>query len=99
MNEVREVLTRKYISSFYRLEQLLKWGQIKIMPNPKSNQVKKISGLIELKDAPIIAGALDCKVDFLITLDRKDFMTVKLKNFLFPMIIATPQEFFQQYWK
>jgi putative PIN family toxin of toxin-antitoxin system len=97
--EVREVISRKYFTNLNKLDLLFEWSKINIVSNPKPSRVKKISNLINLEDAPILAGALDNKADFLITLDRKDFLTPKLKKFSLPTIIVTPQEFFQQYWK
>ena len=73
--------------------------KVNILPNPKPSLVKKMSDLINLEDVPILAGAINHKADFLITLDRKDFMTPKLKKFSLPTIITTLQDFFQQYWK
>ncbi|MEK7208894.1 MAG: hypothetical protein AAB677_01390 [Patescibacteria group bacterium] len=98
-DEVREVITLKYPSNINNINLLLGWSKVKILPNPKPKLVQKIGRLINLEDAPVLAGALDYKVDFLITLDRKDFMTLKLKRFSFPTIIVTPKEFFQQHWE
>ncbi len=98
-DEVREVIKRKYPTNLDRLNLLFNWSKFKIMVNPKVNLVEKVSKLINLEDAPILAGALEQEANFLITLDRKDFMTPKLKKFSLPTIITTPQEFFQQYYK
>ncbi|MEK7621701.1 MAG: putative toxin-antitoxin system toxin component, PIN family [Patescibacteria group bacterium] len=97
-DEVREAFARKYVSTIDKINLLLEWSKINIIPNPKPDFVRKIGNLINLEDAPILAGALGSEVDFLVTLDRKDFMTPKLKKFSLPTIITTPQDFFQQHW-
>lgn len=62
-------------------------------PEKISNQFKS---LIVAKDLPILCSAYQQSVDWLITLDRKDFMTKQLKNAKFNFKIGTPGDYLQQ---
>ncbi len=41
---------------------------------PTKSQIVKVSKIIELKDAPIVAGAIKAKADFLVSFDRKHIL-------------------------
>ncbi len=74
------------------------WGKMGIEKNPSTKTVKTVRDLIHYEDAPILAGALRAKADFLVSLDRGDFFTATLRNVDLPLHIVTPQMFFQEYW-
>ena len=42
--------------------------------SPTKSLVVKVSKVIELKDAPIVAGAIVAKVDYLVSFDRKHLL-------------------------
>lgn len=97
-SEVIEVLNRKYPHHAERFPILLKFAKIKTKSNLGSTTIEKYLSLIHPEDAPILAGAIETKTDFLVTLDRKDFMTKKIQDTALPVIIVTPKTFFQEYW-
>jgi predicted nucleic acid-binding protein len=51
--------------------------------------------VIVAKDLPILFGAFSQNVDYLVTLDRKDFMTKKVASAGFDFKIVTPGEYLQ----
>ncbi len=61
----------------------------------ESEELDKWEEWIVPKDAPILASATLQKVDYLITLDRKDFMNTHLKKAPLSFKILTPGEFLQ----
>jgi len=46
--------------------------------------------IINRKDAYVLEGARRAKADFLVTLDKKDFLTEKVKRIKLPFEILTP---------
>lgn len=74
-----------------RLNSVLNQSKLKIV-NPTQEEIKISSTLIKEKDAPILSAALKSRVDYLITLDRKDFMRPKLRKAVKPMEILTPKD-------
>lgn len=76
-----------------RLNFLLLQCKLKIADEPLDKNIQKYYPLIEKKDAPIIATAQSSHVDYLITLNTKDFMQKKLKSKVSPLEIVTPKDF------
>lgn len=61
-------------------------------------RISQLEKLLPLKDAPILLGAILSNADFLLTLDRKDFIdNEKLKEIEFSFKIMTPGEFLKRY--
>lgn len=60
---------------------------------PGKSLINRARKVIVKKDAVILAEAKRAKVDFLITLDRKHFLTSKVKQFMRKAIICLPGEF------
>ena len=56
----------------------------------------KYSSFIASKDAPILESAEKMKVDYLITLDRKDFMSKKMANADLPFTIMLPGDYLRK---
>jgi len=55
------------------------------------------SRIIHPKDAHVLAAGVKGRVDFLLTLDRKDFMTSKVLHAGLPFRIMTPGDFLQSW--
>lgn len=98
LEEIVDVVKRKKPAKLEELSQLLNWADINTRPKPNIKLVKQVLRIIHPKDAPVLAGAIQAKTAFLITLDRKDFFTQKLQDAKLPFIIAKPQNFFQDYY-
>lgn len=98
VDEVREVLLRKYPAKLENFEMLLKWSNTMVEKYPTKKSVETAARLIDDKDdAPILAGAISAKVHFLATLDN-DFFTETIKSAPLPLIIVKPRTFFQAYF-
>lgn len=57
-----------------------------------TEQKEKYAEFIAEKDLPVLISAINMGVDFLITLDRKDFMSDKIKTLKLPFKIMLPGE-------
>lgn len=61
----------------------------------QKNFLQKYKTVIIEKDIPILYSAKRLKVDVLVTLDRRDFMSKKMKETKFSFQTLTPGEFLQ----
>jgi putative PIN family toxin of toxin-antitoxin system len=71
-----------------------------MVEDPPAAAVERAAGLIDRKDAAILAAAIESKVEFLITLDKKHFLKQKVQRNL-PIEICTPSDFlriFERLW-
>jgi putative PIN family toxin of toxin-antitoxin system len=71
-----------------------------MVEDPPIAAVERFAGLIDRKDAPILAAAIESKADFLITLDKKHFLKQKIQRDI-PIEICTPSDFlriFERLW-
>ncbi len=63
-----------------------------MVEDPPTRAVERAAALIAQKDAAILAAALEAKVDYLITLDKKHFLKHKVKENI-PLEVCTPADF------
>ena len=85
---VRNKLQSYHLTRFFKLV-----AKTQILDQkPDMNLVKKAKKVIEEKDSVILAEAKMAKSDFLVTLDKKDFLNEKVAKFLKPKIALTPKE-------
>jgi len=98
-DEAVQALQRKYPAALDNLERIVSWCGIDILPDPPEKFVAKYIYIIDADDAPVLAGAIKSKARFLITLDRRNFMTATLHKADLPIIISTPKDFFQKHWQ
>jgi len=71
-----------------------------MVEDPPATAVERAAALTAQKDASILAAALEAKVDYLITLDKKHFLKHKIKKSI-PIEICTPADFlriFESLW-
>jgi putative PIN family toxin of toxin-antitoxin system len=71
-----------------------------MVEDPPAAAVERAAGLIDRKDAAILAAAIESKVEFLITLDKKHFLKQKVQRNI-PIEICTPSDFlriFERLW-
>ena len=84
---VRNKLHSYQLERFFTLvEKLLILDQ-----KPDLNLVKRAKKVIAEKDAAILAEAKMVKPNFLVTLDKKDFLNEKVARFLKPTAVLTPK--------
>lgn len=61
--------------------------------SPNKSLVMKASEVVELKDAPIVAGAVAAQADYLVSFDRKHLLKQKLEiKEKFKIKVVTPDE-------
>ncbi len=85
---VRAKLHDYHLDRFFNLV-----GQAQIFKiQPDIKLLQKAQKVIALKDAVILAEAKFSKSDFLVTLDRKDFLNEKVAEFLTPATALTPKD-------
>lgn len=74
LDETLRVLKDKFAGKDleYKLYFLIGFSKIEILPNPKKKDLALFRKIVEAKDAPILASALE-HTDFLLTLDN-DFL-------------------------
>ena len=87
---------RKKLHS-YQLERFFKLvGKMQILDQkPDMELIAKAKKIIAEKDAVILVEAKLSKADFLVTLDKKDFLNEKVADFLKPTIALTPKILFE----
>ena len=71
-----------------------------MVDDPPKTAVEKAAIILPLKDASILAAAIESKTDYLITLDKKHFLKEKVRH-RFPLTVCTPAEFlriFESFW-
>ncbi len=67
-----------------------------MVEDPTSEAMEKAATIVDRKDAPILAAAKESGVDFLITLDKKHFLSPKAKKGA-GLPVVTPAEFLQYF--
>ena len=72
-----------------------KYINLEIIPLPSQEVVHKLSKLISGKDAPVLASAISCKADYLVTGDKKDFSKPGLRD-RYGFRILSPSEFIEE---
>lgn len=109
--QCRKGLVKAYISRYviYEAKKQIQLNQVEkqrlnffmlqckllIGKEPTQSEVSNYYSFIESKDAPIVAAAKSVAADYLITLNTKDFMSERLKEFIRPIQIITPKKFIQ----
>ncbi len=92
----------KNIVKKFGVEFLLKYyrwlGQtdLRVVKLPTEEEIKKYRSLIATKDVHVLATAIKSKAEFLLTLDRKHFMTPKIKKAQLPIKILLPGNFLKK---
>lgn len=69
-----------------------------LVPTPNDEAIRMYESLIHPKDAHVLTAALTNRCHFLLTLDRRDFFTVRLQEAGLPLVIVTPGDFLQRYY-
>lgn len=85
---VRKKLLAHHIDRFFMLAD--KINILSQLPNEK--EIKAARRVIKEKDAVILSEAKQAQTSFLVTLDRKHFMTKEVANFLKPQRVLTPKD-------
>ena len=89
---IRNKLPAQALKQFHRL---LQESPLLIVPASSPEEIHHYHSIINEKDAPILAAAVSSKSDFLITLDRKGFMSEKMRRASLPLKVVTPGDLFR----
>src|SRR3989344_6295248 len=87
----RNVRNKLHSYQLQRFFKLVEKTQI-LNQKPDSSLIIKAKKVIAEKDAVILAEAKQAKCDFLVTLDKKDFLNERVAKFLKPSIALTPKD-------
>ncbi len=90
--EIERNLVKKMPDALQVYKKYFPLLNLKIIPLPLPEDIRKLSGHTVDKDIPVLASALTGKADFLITGDKKDFTNPKMKG-KYPFKILSPVEF------
>lgn len=79
--------TPNSLKDFYIVKDALAGNIVKV----KKNQILKVTEVVHIKDAPIVAGALKAKADYLVSFDRKHLLQqAKAIKTKFKIKVITP---------
>lgn len=94
VKEITQVLGRKFPPAIPGFHELIENEILRPREDPARVYLSKAKGIIkDPKDAPILAFAMEAKVDYLITLDRKDFIDDPSVSKKSKLKILTPASF------
>ena len=99
--EADRVLLRKFPQLIERYRLFIKSLSPELADDPSPDAVRAAEAVIHPNDAPILAAAKHAKVDYLVTLNTKHFLTRRVQTFYVAPIV-TPGEFlvaFRDYWE
>lgn len=94
LQETRENISKKFPEAVWITNKIL--PTIKIVSDPTLQILKKFKGLINNDDLPILVSAMSSNPDYLLTWDKKHFITPKIKKSV-NFVICTPADFLQKY--
>ncbi len=90
---IRNKMGEAPLLRFYEALGLL---DLEVVPDPTSREIEAQTGIIHAKDAHVLAAASRAGVDFLLTLDRKHFMTRAVLEAGLSFVILTPGDFLRR---
>lgn len=73
--EAERNLAQKAPTGLSAFRQLLESISVEVVHKPSPDELAEAATYTELKDAPVVAAAIKAKVDYLVTWDRKHFVT------------------------
>jgi predicted nucleic acid-binding protein len=92
--EVERNLKKKMPAAMPLYHEYLPKLGLEVVALPSRETVRSLSGIIAEKDIPVLASAIACSAEYLITGDKKDFTGLK-KDKKYNLIIVSPSEFIE----
>ena len=92
--EIERNLKKKMPTAISVYKEYFPKLNLEIIPMPSTAVIKNFSGHTSDKDVPVLASAFSGKVDFLVTGDKRDFTTLRIKG-SYPFKIVSPSEFLE----
>lgn len=77
--------------------QFLKHAKLRVIRTPPETAWKPYEGVIHPKDVPVLAAAVASKAAYLITLDRRHFLTRTVIEKVPDLTILTPGDFLREW--
>ena len=99
--EADRVLLRKFPQLIEPYRLFIKNVSPELADDPPQRAVRESAQVIDPDDAPILAAAKQARVDYLVTLNTRHFLTPKVRAF-YAAPIVTPGEFlaaFRAFWE
>lgn len=96
--EARRVLDVKTPEAAVAFGALLRDLSPRLVEDPSPSDVQRAARVIHRNDAPILAAAVQARVDYLITWNTKHFLKKRVKDYA-PLKIATPDRFLNDFRK
>ena len=90
---------RQNIAAKFGEQELLRFYQQiaaldpEMVPPPSPKRVAECVPLTTEKDAHVLAGALECRAAYLLTLDRRHLLTATIRSADLPVGVVTPGDF------
>jgi uncharacterized protein len=66
---------------------------LEVVALPTVETVRSMAGVIAEKDIPVLASAVACGAEYLITGDKKDFARLSMAQQRYKLTIVSPSEF------
>ena len=95
LEEVERNLSRKAPAALPFYHQLIASLDLEVVNDPSPERVAECVQVIEAKDAPILAAAMEAKSTRLVSLNTEPFSVPEVVSFS-KLIIQTPGEFIQE---
>jgi predicted nucleic acid-binding protein len=84
-------------AALLRFYQSIASLELELVEAPTQHEIAQQEQIIDCKDAHVLAAAMKGDVGFLLTLDRKHFMSSKVLNAELPFQIMTPGDFLHRW--
>ena len=91
---IQSKLKDEALVRFYNLLARLNPTVIRL---PVQGDIDEAAMVVNIKDAHVLAAARSSRAEYLITLDRKHFLTDAVRKAIQPIISCTPGEFFNEF--
>lgn len=99
LRETARNLEKKASSSAVKtFQQYLRSIPLHLVPRPSEEDLKLWEGFLDSKDVPVLAAAVKSGADFLLTLDRRHFLTPALQTRVKKIKILTPGDFLRNHF-
>lgn len=90
--EIERNLRKKIPAALHTYEAYLNKLKLEIIPLPLQKDIKHLDGVTSDKDLPVLASTINANADYLVTGDKKFYLSAGRKHKL-PFKIVTPAEF------
>lgn len=93
---VEEEKFEKLKKSKDEVERFIAQSRLVIRKRVTSEDISPYEGLIEVKDAHLVAGAIRTKCTYLVTLDKKHVLRKDIQEKFLPLRILSPKELLEE---